>query len=93
MIFAGKTDDMFNKRLKFNQKIMGQGRQSSDNKKTYKERFVPPELSMITYFMTKPFVECLETDFCYNSDDSLSSDEEYESDEDNDEIPNRPTSL
>lgn len=71
--------------------IMGQ---QKDSKKTFKEKFVPPELSMITYFMTKPFVEVgTDTEFWYNSDDSMSSDEEQESDEDYEEELNRPRTL
>lgn len=83
---------MYNKRLKLNMKIIGQ--QKGDNKKTFKERFVPPELSMITYFMTKPYFEAVsDVEFCYNSDDSLSSDEENYSDDDYDEESYRPRTL
>jgi hypothetical protein len=84
---------MYTKRLKLNMKIMGQ--QRNDSKKTYKERFVPPELSMITYFMTKPFVNMAsDTEFNYDSDDSMSSDEdEVMSDQDYEEDLNRPKTL
>ncbi|XP_052281684.1 dmX-like protein 2 isoform X4 [Dreissena polymorpha] len=95
-----KADDLYNKRLKLNMKIMGSQR---DGKKSYKERFVPPELSMITYFMTKPFVTSAESEFNYNSDDSISSDEEEDHNDEEeeeeeggdvfDDEPNRPLSL
>ena len=88
---AGKTDDLYNKRMQLNMKIMGQ---QKDGKKTYKEQFVPPELSMITFFMTKPFVENLDADFHYDSDDSVSDEEEdMDSEEEMEEDLNRPTSM
>ena len=56
-------DPMSKQRLKFNMKVMGvqkekakEGPQKEKDgliKETYKEKFVAPELSMITYFMTK----------------------------------------
>ena len=56
-------DPMSKQRLKFNMKVMGvqkektkEGSQKEKDgliKETYKEKFVAPELSMITYFMTK----------------------------------------
>ena len=85
-------------------KIMGrqghvQGQMAKDSKRTFKERFIPPELSMITFFMTKPFIVNSDSSFSYDSEDSLSSDEE-ESDDDYDDDDddvivhrNRPTSL
>ncbi|XP_052793147.1 dmX-like protein 2 isoform X3 [Mya arenaria] len=87
-----KADSMYNKRVQLNMKIMGH---PQDNKKTYKEKFVPPELSMITYFVTKPFVSNIDTDFHYDSDDSLSSEEEEEADSDDEYEAdlNRPTSI
>jgi hypothetical protein len=87
-----KTDDLYNKRIALNRKIMGQ--QRTDSRKTFKEKFVPPELSMITYFMTKPFVDVnSETEFGYNSDDSMSSEDGVDSDEDYEEELNRPRTL
>lgn len=68
--------------------------QQTDSKTTFKEKFVPPELSMITYFMTKPFVEVKsDAEFSYNSDDSMSSDEESYSDDEYEEDLNRPRML
>lgn len=40
-------DRISQQRLKFNMRVM------APMKETYKERFVAPELSMISYFMTK----------------------------------------
>lgn len=47
-------------RVKLNMKLLGQfaGQQSSSNMKedkpTYREQFVPPEMSMVSYFLAKP---------------------------------------
>ena len=74
----------------------GQGQMTRDGKKTYKEKFMPPELSMITFFMTKPFIVNSDSSFSYDSEDSLSSEEE-DSEEDYDDgdsfYGNRPSTL
>lgn len=74
----------------------GQGQISKESKKTYKEKFIPPELSMITFFMTKPFIVNSDSSFSYDSEDSLSSEEEDSEDEYDDDVSyhrNRPSSL
>ena len=76
----------------------GQGPVAKDSKKTYKEKFIPPELSMITFFMTKPFIVNSDSSFSYDSEDSLSSEEEDSDDDDDydDDVSfrkNRPLSL
>ena len=74
----------------------GQGEMPKESRKTYKEKFIPPELSMITFFMTKPFIVNSDSSFSYDSEDSLSSDEEESDDDYDDEASfsrNRPTSL
>ena len=96
LTLVSARDDMYSKRMKLNMKIMGQPR--PENKKTFREKFVPPELSMITYFMTKPFVENNDSVFGYDSDDCMSSsneddDEDEDSDTEIDQDLNRPTSL
>ena len=84
-------DDMYSKRMTLNMKVMGQT--GAGGRKTFKEKFVPPELSMISYFLTKPFVESQpDIMFSYDSDDSLSSEEE-ESDDEIDGVLNRPVTL
>lgn len=71
-------------RVKLNMKILGQfgGQQSSSNMKedkpTYREQFVPPEMSMVSYFLTKPR-EINEDD--YDSADSAVSDLDDEDDD------------
>ena len=82
---------MYSKRMTLNMKVMGQT--GAGGRKTFKEKFVPPELSMISYFLTKPFVESQpDIMFSYDSDDSLSSEEE-ESDDEIDGVLNRPVTL
>ncbi|KAK3098460.1 hypothetical protein FSP39_019692 [Pinctada imbricata] len=81
-------DDVSKQRMRFNMKAMGQAPSSSKEKKTYKETFVPPELSMVTFFMTKPFPSS-DAHFSYDSEESLSSEEE----EDSEEELTRPNTL
>lgn len=75
-------------RVKLNMKLLGQfgSQQSSSNMKedkpTYREQFVPPEMSMVSYFLTKPLVNA-PSDEDYDSADSTVSDlDEDEDDED-----------
>uniref|UniRef100_A0A4W3JQR7 Dmx like 1 n=1 Tax=Callorhinchus milii TaxID=7868 RepID=A0A4W3JQR7_CALMI len=44
----------------------------------YKEKFIPPELSIWDYFIAKPFVHPLQSIIEYDSEDSQDSDEEEE---------------
>ena len=48
-------DDHTKHRMKLHMKVLGTSSQQrlKENKPTYKEKFVPPEVSMISYFMTK----------------------------------------
>uniref|UniRef100_A0A8B9GKE8 Dmx like 2 n=1 Tax=Amazona collaria TaxID=241587 RepID=A0A8B9GKE8_9PSIT len=46
----------------------------------YKEKFIPPELSMWDYFMAKPFLPLSDSGVIYDSDESFHSDEEEEED-------------
>lgn len=83
-------------RVKLNMKILGQfgGQQSSSNMKedkpTYREQFVPPEMSMVSYFLTKPnpIGDKFEDD--YDSADSAVSD--LDSDDDDEDVFNDPLS-
>uniref|UniRef100_A0A8B9QYP7 Dmx like 2 n=1 Tax=Anas platyrhynchos TaxID=8839 RepID=A0A8B9QYP7_ANAPL len=43
---------------------------------SYKEKFIPPELSMWDYFMAKPFLPLSDSGVIYDSDESIHSDEE-----------------
>ncbi len=50
------TDDSAKQRHRLTMKLMGSSpglTNPADIRETYKERFLPPELSMVTYFMTK----------------------------------------
>lgn len=75
-------------RVKLNMKILGQfgSQQSSSNMKedkpTYREQFVPPEMSMVSYFLTKPGGDTNEDD--YDSADSAVSD--LDDDEDDEDV-------
>lgn len=85
-------DEVSKQRIKLHMKVMGQA--STKEKKTFKETFLPPELSMISFFMTKPFTTGSSYgEFNYDSEESLSSEEEdiIEEDEDEDNISNGPS--
>ncbi|PNI74851.1 DMXL2 isoform 8, partial [Pan troglodytes] len=43
---------------------------------SYKEKFIPPELSMWDYFVAKPFLPLSDSGVIYDSDESIHSDEE-----------------
>ncbi|XP_065362975.1 dmX-like protein 2 [Calliphora vicina] len=71
-------------RVKLNMKILGNfGTNNSsanmkEDKPTYREQFVSPEMSMLSYFLTKPKnTDCDE----YDTDDPYESDEEEEEDD------------
>lgn len=89
-------------RVKMNLKILGQfgGQQSSANMKedkpTYREQFVPPEMSMVSYFLTKPMLKGDKNEDDYDSADSAVSDlDDDEDDEDvfADPLTNDPKKL
>ncbi|KAK6180445.1 hypothetical protein SNE40_012599 [Patella caerulea] len=89
-------DELAKHRMRLNMRVMGSSpvaNKTPDLKETYKEKFVPPELSMITYFMTKPFVSSSESIISYDSDDSQMSDDEELTDSEDDEEITRPRTL
>jgi DmX-like protein len=77
-------------RVKLNMKILGQfgGQQSSSNMKedkpTYREQFVPPEMSMVSYFLTKPSLSGDKNEDDYDSADSAVSD--LDDDDDDEDV-------
>ncbi|XP_055631831.1 dmX-like protein 2 isoform X2 [Toxorhynchites rutilus septentrionalis] len=86
-------------RVKLNMKLLGHfaGPQGPSNMKedkpTYREQFVPPEMSMVSYFLTKPVSKGDMDEDDYDSADSAVSDlDEDEDDEDvfNDPLNNDP---
>lgn len=94
----GPVDEASKHRMKVHMKAMGQMRK--EERQTYEERFVPPELSMITYFMTKPFTSASNSIIGYDSDTSLSDEDEEAEEEENQDneddniwTSGRPTTL
>ena len=77
-------------RVKLNMKLLGQfgSQQSSSNMKedkpTYREQFVPPELSMVSYFLTKPSGIGDTNEDDYDSADSAVSD--LDDDDDDEDV-------
>uniref|UniRef100_A0A670KF63 Dmx like 2 n=1 Tax=Podarcis muralis TaxID=64176 RepID=A0A670KF63_PODMU len=45
---------------------------------SYKEKFIPPELSMLDYFVAKPFLPFSDSGVIYDSDESIHSEDEDE---------------
>ncbi|KAL5274949.1 DMXL1 family protein [Megaselia abdita] len=81
-------------RVKLNMKILGQfagnGAPSigtsvegmKEDKPTYREQFIPPEMSMVSYFLMKPSTSGDPNDGVYDSDDSYVSEEEDNEEDD-----------
>ncbi|XP_058066512.1 dmX-like protein 1 [Anopheles bellator] len=96
----GAVTSLTKQRVKLNMKLLGhfagpQGASSmKEDKPTYREQFVPPEMSMVSYFLTKPIPRGIGMDEEeYDSADSAVSDlDEDEDDEDvfNDPLNNDP---
>ncbi|KFB47233.1 AGAP010490-PA-like protein [Anopheles sinensis] len=86
----GAVTSLTKQRVKLNMKLLGHfaGPQGASNMKedkpTYREQFVPPEMSMVSYFLTKPAVRGFAPDEDeYDSADSAVSDlDEEDEDED-----------
>lgn len=98
----GAVTSITKHRVKMNLKILGQlgGQQSSatmkEDKPTYREQFVPPEMSMVSYFLTKPSLYGDRNEEEYDSADSAVSDlDDDDDDEDvfNDPLSNDPKKL
>ncbi|XP_050067707.1 dmX-like protein 2 isoform X2 [Anopheles maculipalpis] len=96
----GAVTSLTKHRVKLNMKLLGPfaGPQGASNMKedkpTYREQFVPPEMSMVSYFLTKPIPKGLGADEEeYDSADSAVSDlDDEDEDEDvfNDPLNNDP---
>ncbi|XP_065268571.1 dmX-like protein 2 isoform X7 [Emys orbicularis] len=79
------SEEMDKHRRRFNMRMLVPGRPVKDSvvpppvpaeRPSYKEKFIPPELSMWDYFMAKPFLPLSDSDVIYDSDESIHSDEE-----------------
>ncbi|XP_055296544.1 dmX-like protein 2 isoform X5 [Sitodiplosis mosellana] len=83
----GAVTSITKQRVKLNMKLLGHfgGSQGSPNMKedkpTYREQFVPPDMSMVSYFMAKPSIREIDDDE-YDSADSISSDIDEDEDDD-----------
>ncbi|KAM9201376.1 dmX-like protein 2 isoform 6-T6 [Dugong dugon] len=78
------SEDIDKHRRRFNMRMLVPGRPVKDatpppvpaERPSYKEKFIPPELSMWDYFVAKPFLPLSESGIIYDSDESIHSDEE-----------------
>ncbi|XP_001850447.2 dmX-like protein 2 isoform X2 [Culex quinquefasciatus] len=95
----GAVTSLTKQRVKLNMKLLGHfaGPQGPANMKedkpTYREQFVPPEMSMVSYFLTKPVPKGEPDEEDYDSADSAVSDlDDEDEDEDvfNDPLNNDP---
>lgn len=77
-------DELSKQRMKLHMKVLqatGTSSKLKEDKPTYKEKFIPPEVSMISYLMAKPYENPNDTGIDYDSTESLSDSEEEEDDE------------
>ncbi|XP_029431337.1 dmX-like protein 2 isoform X2 [Rhinatrema bivittatum] len=79
------SEEMDKHRRRFNMRMLVPGRPVKDSvapppvpaeRPSYKEKFIPPELSMWDYFVAKPFLPVSDSGLIYDSDESIPSDEE-----------------
>uniref|UniRef100_A0A5F8H1E5 Dmx like 2 n=1 Tax=Monodelphis domestica TaxID=13616 RepID=A0A5F8H1E5_MONDO len=80
------SEEIDKHRRRFNMRMLVPGRPVKDStpppvpaeRPSYREKFVPPELSMWDYFVAKPFLPLSDSGLIYDSDESIHSDEEEE---------------
>uniref|UniRef100_A0A673U0U4 Dmx like 2 n=1 Tax=Suricata suricatta TaxID=37032 RepID=A0A673U0U4_SURSU len=78
------SEDIDKHRRRFNMRMLVPGRPVKDaapppvpaERPSYREKFIPPELSMWDYFVAKPFLPLSDSGVIYDSDESIHSDEE-----------------
>uniref|UniRef100_A0A8C9A390 Dmx like 2 n=1 Tax=Prolemur simus TaxID=1328070 RepID=A0A8C9A390_PROSS len=78
------SEDIDKHRRRFNMRMLVPGRPVKDStpppvpaeRPSYKEKFIPPELSMWDYFVAKPFLPLSDSGVIYDSDESIHSDDE-----------------
>ncbi|XP_023930909.1 dmX-like protein 2 [Lingula anatina] len=82
------SNEATKQRMKFMGRVMGRPQEQKrpqDNKPSYHEKFVAPEMSMVNYFMAKPMVAREESGVDYDSEeDVLDSTSEDDSSEEED---------
>uniref|UniRef100_A0A8C5XDG4 Dmx like 2 n=1 Tax=Microcebus murinus TaxID=30608 RepID=A0A8C5XDG4_MICMU len=77
-------EDIDKHRRRFNMRMLVPGRPVKDatpppvpaERPSYKEKFIPPELSMWDYFVAKPFLPLSDSGVIYDSDESIHSEDE-----------------
>uniref|UniRef100_A0A8C9RST4 Dmx-like 2 n=1 Tax=Scleropages formosus TaxID=113540 RepID=A0A8C9RST4_SCLFO len=84
------TEDVDKHRRRFNMRMLVPGRPVKETpatpppvpaeRPTYREKFIPPELSMWDYFVAKPFLPPSDSGALYDSDESVASDDEDDED-------------
>uniref|UniRef100_A0A672MJN7 RAVE complex protein Rav1 C-terminal domain-containing protein n=1 Tax=Sinocyclocheilus grahami TaxID=75366 RepID=A0A672MJN7_SINGR len=84
------AEDVDRQRRRFNMRMLVPGRPVKETpatpppipveRPTYKEKFIPPELSMWDYFVAKPFLPLSDSGALYDSDESGCSDNEDDDD-------------
>ncbi|XP_053355879.1 dmX-like protein 2 isoform X7 [Clarias gariepinus] len=84
------SEEVDRQRRRFNMRMLVPGRPVKETQVTpppipterpaYKEKFIPPELSMWDYFVAKPFLPLSDSGALYDSDESGEEDEEEEDD-------------
>ncbi|XP_069480909.1 dmX-like protein 2 isoform X2 [Ambystoma mexicanum] len=84
------SEEMDKHRRRFNMRMLVPGRPVKDivvpppvpvERPSYREKFVPPELSMWDYFLAKPFLPLSDSGSIYDSDESIPSDEDEDEDD------------
>ncbi|XP_042327082.1 dmX-like protein 2 isoform X1 [Sceloporus undulatus] len=79
------SEEMDKHRRRFNMRMLVPGRPVKDSvvpppvpaeRPSYKEKFIPPELSMLDYFVAKPFLPFSDSGVIYDSDESIHSEDE-----------------
>uniref|UniRef100_A0A8C1VRG2 Dmx-like 2 n=1 Tax=Cyprinus carpio TaxID=7962 RepID=A0A8C1VRG2_CYPCA len=88
---APPAEDVDRQRRRFNMRMLVPGRPVKETpatpppipveRPTYKEKFIPPELSMWDYFVAKPFLPLSDSGALYDSDESGGSDNEDDDDD------------
>ncbi|KAG8575677.1 hypothetical protein GDO81_009635 [Engystomops pustulosus] len=84
------SEEIDKHRRRFNMRMLVPGRPVKDvatpppvpaERPTYKEKFIPPELSMWDYFVAKPFLPLSDSGVIYDSDESIPSDDDEDDDD------------